>query len=121
MFGEKNKQPKVKEKRGIINPDSILKGEITLDELAEPYVIMESSRSSMDKLSYCVNLFAREKGYRITSFDVTDYLAYAIMEKKTTTNGASSSSTPEEAARVDDEINKLKAIANADEKDDEGN
>jgi hypothetical protein len=108
MFGEKNKQPKVKEKRGIINPDSILKGEITLDELAEPYVIMESSRSSMDKLSYCVNLF-------------TDYLAYAIMEKKTTTNGASSSSTPEEAARVDDEINKLKAIANADEKDDEGN
>jgi hypothetical protein len=94
MFGgAKKKQPKVKEKRGVINPDWILNGEVSLDELAEPYIIIESSRTSISKLSYVVNLFAREKGYRITSFAVTEFLAYAMMEKKTTNVIETSSST----------------------------
>jgi hypothetical protein len=62
-------------------PDDILKGRITLEDLPEPYLIIQD-RLPMEKLSKVINILATHTEYRIAFFSVTPYFGYVIMEKK---------------------------------------
>jgi hypothetical protein len=65
-----------------IKPDSILRNEISLDALAEPYVLIHDERQKMGQIMYAANILARRKGYRINSFSVARFYAYLIVEKE---------------------------------------
>lgn len=62
-----------------IKPDSILRNEISLDALAEPYVLIHDKRQKMGQIMYAANILARRKGYRINSFSVARFYAYLIV------------------------------------------
>jgi hypothetical protein len=70
-------------KTSMVDADELMKGNISIEYLAEPFIIVQSGRTSMQKLVYAMNLISRDKDYRITDFSVTDWFAYVIMEKKT--------------------------------------
>src|SRR5215203_4934398 len=59
-----------------INTKSILENRISLDELAEPYVIISSRLNNIGEIGYVINILARLKGYRVVSFSTTRFFAY---------------------------------------------
>jgi hypothetical protein len=63
--------------------NDILKGKIPLDELPEPYVIIEDN-TRFDSLTKVVNILAIKKGYWVvSSFSISQtFQGYVIMEKK---------------------------------------
>lgn len=65
-----------------INAKSILENRISLDELAEPYVIITSRLNNIGEIGYVINILARLKGYRVVSFSTTRFFAYVIVEKE---------------------------------------
>jgi hypothetical protein len=65
-----------------IKPDAILRNEISVDALAEPYVLIQDKRQKMGQMMYAANILARRKGYRINSLSVARFYAYLIVEKE---------------------------------------
>jgi hypothetical protein len=65
-----------------IKPESILKNQISLDALAEPYVLIHDKRHKMGEIMYAANILARRKGYKINSFSTARFYAYLIVEKE---------------------------------------
>jgi hypothetical protein len=65
-----------------IKAKSILENKISLDELAEPYVIIMSRLNNIGEIGYVINILARIKGYRVVSFSTTRFFAYVIVEKE---------------------------------------
>jgi hypothetical protein len=68
-----------------ISAKSIVKGEILLDKLPKPYVIIADS-GEFENLSKATNILAIKQNYRIVSFAATDVddginYGYVIMEK----------------------------------------
>jgi hypothetical protein len=85
MFRKKEKQqkpPPPPPRAGMVDADELVKGNSSIEYLAEPYIIVVSGRTSMRNLSYAINLIATKKDYRITDFSVTEFFGYLIMEKK---------------------------------------
>jgi hypothetical protein len=85
MFRKKEKQqkpPPPPPRAGTVDADELVKGNSSIEYLAEPYIIVVSGRTSMRNLSYAINLIATKKDYRITDFSVTEFFGYLIMEKK---------------------------------------
>jgi hypothetical protein len=88
MFGAKKKKqppapPPPPPKITIVDADDIMNGKGSLDEeLAEPYVMVQSKRVLMRNLIAVINSLAKEKGYKVTVFSVTDIFSYVILEKK---------------------------------------
>jgi hypothetical protein len=66
-----------------ITPDLILKNQISsIDQLAEPYLLIHSKRQNAGAIVHAANILARHpKGYRIHSFTMSRFYAYMIMEK----------------------------------------
>jgi hypothetical protein len=99
MFGKKKQEQgaaggqQQKVSYFAIKPESILKNEIPLDALAEPYVLIHARRQKLGEIMYVVNLLARRAGYKINSFSVSRFFAYVIVEKTTTTATTSPSTT----------------------------
>jgi hypothetical protein len=88
MLGSKKKKdppaslPPPPRKQGG-DADELVKGNYSLEYLDEPYIVVVSSRRSTVNLVYAMNLVAKEKGYRLASFAVSEVFAYTIMEKRT--------------------------------------
>ena len=71
-----------KTKYFTIKAKSILENKISMDDLAEPYVIIEARREDMGEIGYVINILARLKGYKVVSFSTTRFFAYVIVEKQ---------------------------------------
>jgi hypothetical protein len=89
-------------KTSMVDADELMKGNISREYLAEPFIIVQSGRTSMQKLVYAMNLISRDKDYRITDFSVTDWFAYVNMEKKTNDVSASGGSGREQQIQGND-------------------
>jgi hypothetical protein len=75
-------QSQNKTKYFTIQAKSILDKEISIDDLAEPYVIIESRKENMGEIGYVINILARQKGYRVVAFSMTRFFACVIVEKQ---------------------------------------
>lgn len=69
-----------------ISAKSIVKGELLIDKLPQPYVIIADS-GEFENLSKAINILAIKQNYRIVSFAATDVddgvnYGYVIMETK---------------------------------------
>jgi hypothetical protein len=86
MLGKKEKKEKPPPPpppiKGTVDADELVKGNVSIENLAEPYILVVSGRTSMQNLAYAMNLIATKKDYRITAFSVTEFFGYLIMEKK---------------------------------------
>ena len=72
-------QPPTKKRYFAVKAESILKNEISIDQLAEPYALISSRRDKVGNIMYVVNLLARRRGYKINSFAVSRFFAYVIV------------------------------------------
>jgi hypothetical protein len=101
VFGKKKaqppqqgaQQPPPKKRYFAVKAESILKNEISIDQLAEPYALISSRRDKVGNIMYVVNLLARRRGYKINSFAVSRFFAYVIVEKTMTATTGGSSTT----------------------------
>lgn len=75
VFRKKKQQPQEPAppppKTLLFSAAEFVKGNVSIKYLDEPYIIIESKRDSMVNLVYVMNLFAKEKDYRITDFAIT--------------------------------------------------
>ena len=90
VFGRKKEeaaagQREKKVRYFAVKAESILKNEISIDALAEPYVLISARREKVGNIMYVVNLLAHRRGYKVNSFAVSRFFSYVIMEKTTTT------------------------------------
>jgi hypothetical protein len=54
----------------------------SIDQLAEPYLLIHAKRQNMGAIVHAANILARHpKGYKIHSFSMSRFYAYMIMEK----------------------------------------
>jgi hypothetical protein len=88
VFGRNKKEEAAGQQKKVryfaVKAESILKNEISIDALAEPYVLISARREKLGNIMYVVNLLARQRGYKINSFAVSRFFAYVIMEKTPT-------------------------------------
>ena len=94
MFGKKEKKEKPPPPIiGTIDADELVKGNVSIEYLAEPYILLVSGRRSMQNLAYAINLIAREKDYRVTHFSVTEFFGYVLMKKNNEKRNATGDTT----------------------------
>jgi hypothetical protein len=67
---------------GTVDAGELVKGNVSIEYLGEPYILVVSGRRSMQNLAYAMNLIARKKDYRITAVTVIEFFGYLILEKK---------------------------------------
>jgi hypothetical protein len=123
VFGRKKEAPagggqqQKKVRYFAVKAESILKNEISIDELAEPYVLISTRREKVGNIMYIVNALARQRGYKVNSFAVSRFFAYVIMEKTTTTTTAGSTAIPPAPPTTEEVVEEEESLAEEEEKE----